>query len=217
MPWGERTTAGALACESEIVVVRPEDIAVLTVSYLLGSIPWAYLVTRLAIGQHIRTIGSGNVGTRNAFRVAGRLGGQVTLVLDVTKGAGAYWAASLWASGDVLLHAARLAAMVGHWFPIWLGGRGGIGQAVVTGFIFARWPILALITVPLFLLRRLAVPQFNLDHAVAALAGLAIIPWRGGSAWDVTYPLILLGCASANKLNRWPPAALTPRFGSRRE
>jgi glycerol-3-phosphate acyltransferase PlsY len=176
------------------------DALVLLASYLLGSIPWSYIVTRLVTGQDIRVTGNGNVGTRNTFRVAGRWPGMLVLVLDVAKGLAAYWVAARWSSGPVALHLAGLAAMLGHWWPVWLGGRGGIGQAVITGFWIGRWPIIAPIAVPVFCIARLLLPQFNLAYAIAALVAVAVVIWRGGTAWDVAYPLGLLLLAVAKKI-----------------
>lgn len=76
------------------------------IAYLLGSLPSAYLVTRLFTGQDIRYAGNGNVGTRNTMQVAGRAAGLLTLALDAGKGAAAYWAARRWGQGTAAIHLA---------------------------------------------------------------------------------------------------------------
>jgi hypothetical protein len=81
-----------------------------------------------------------------------------------------------------------------------LRGRGGVGQAVITGYALAQWPFLIPVVVPIFVLARLVVPYFNLAYALAALVGFGIVLWRGGSVWDVAHVVLLLGCAVAKKL-----------------
>jgi glycerol-3-phosphate acyltransferase PlsY len=175
------------------------DVAVIISGYLLGSIPFPYLITRWVTGKDIRYVGNGNMGARNVARVVGLAPAVVTVLLDAAKGAGAYWIAARWGAWPWTSYAAGFSALIGHWFPVWLRGRGGVGQAVITGYALAQWPFLIPVVVPIFALARLVVPYFNLAYALAALVGMALILWRGGFLWDVGYVLLLLGCAVAKK------------------
>jgi glycerol-3-phosphate acyltransferase PlsY len=97
-----------------------QDIAVVLAGYMLGSIPFPYLVTRWVTGQDIRYAGNGNVGARNVARVAGLAPAVITVLLDAAKGAGAYWIATRWGAWPWTVYVAGVAALLGHWFPIWL-------------------------------------------------------------------------------------------------
>ncbi len=121
--------------------------------YLLGSIPFSYLITRLVSGDDIRMQGSGNVGATNVLRTQGKLPGIFALVLDLAKGWFAIWLARYliampswpWptdGSGGALtskafwLGLAALLAVVAHVYPLWLGFRGGKGVATAAGVFF---------------------------------------------------------------------------------
>lgn len=121
------------------------EVALVLVAYLIGSVPTAYLLVRVAVGQDIRTRGSGNVGGTNALRTAGwRIGIAVTLI-DIAKGVVAVWLMRLYNPESGWVAAAVLAAVLGHCYPVWLGFRGGKG--VATGFgaflVIAPWSALA--------------------------------------------------------------------------
>jgi glycerol-3-phosphate acyltransferase PlsY len=114
-------------------------IAALVVGYLLGSIPFGLLLTRLAGLGDIRTIGSGNIGATNVLRTGNRWLAAATLLLDGAKGTAAVLlCARLGGSAEI---AAALAAFVGHVFPVWLGFRGGKGVATYIGVLAGLfWP-----------------------------------------------------------------------------
>jgi glycerol-3-phosphate acyltransferase PlsY len=116
-------------------------VSVIAIGYLLGSIPFGYLIARLAGGADIRRAGSGNIGATNVPRVVGAWAGIVTLLLDGGKGALAVWIATRFGHGLTLpLVAAAVAAIVGHMFPAWLGFRGGRGVATAIGaFLVIGW------------------------------------------------------------------------------
>lgn len=108
---------------------------VVIVSYLLGSIPFGYLIVRLR-GGDIREQGSGNIGAANVARNAGAFAGVLTLVLDAAKGYAVVMIASRLSHGSDSprwMMAAAIAAVVGHMFPAWLGFRGGKGVATSLG------------------------------------------------------------------------------------
>jgi glycerol-3-phosphate acyltransferase PlsY len=117
----------------------------LLAGYLLGSIPFGYLIVRIARGTDVRASGSGNIGATNVNRVAGAGAGLVTLALDVAKGYFAVWLAERISGGDVNWMAlAGLAAVIGHLFPLWLRFRGGKGVATALGvFVPLCWMAVA--------------------------------------------------------------------------
>ena len=112
------------------------------IGYLLGSIPFGLLLTKIAGLGDIRGIGSGNIGATNVLRTGRRGLAAATLVLDGLKGGVAVWLAqSLVYDQDIAL-LAGLAAVLGHLFPVWLRFKGGKGVATGLGvLIAASWPI----------------------------------------------------------------------------
>jgi len=105
-------------------------------AYLIGSIPFAWLLARRMRGVDIRMIGSGNVGAANVYRAAGAGTAAMVVALDVAKGACAVLLASRAGQNLGVQAASGVAAVVGHVFPIWLGFRGGKGVATSCG-VFA--------------------------------------------------------------------------------
>ncbi len=117
---------------------------VVALAYLLGSIPFSFLVARRFGVADVRKVGSGNVGATNVMRSAGPAAGILALVLDVAKGAAASLIAREVApTNDVLPPVAAAAAVVGHMYPVWLRFRGGKGVATGAG---AFLPIAAVAT-----------------------------------------------------------------------
>jgi glycerol-3-phosphate acyltransferase PlsY len=138
--------------------------------YLLGSIPFGFLLTKIAGLGDIRAIGSGNIGATNVLRTGKKGLAALTLLLDGGKGAVAVLIAqSIWpATGAV----AGLAALLGHIFPIWLKGKGGKGVATTLGIIVAlSWPI-GLITIALWLL----IGALFRYSSLAALVSIGLVP-----------------------------------------
>lgn len=106
----------------------------LIVAYVLGSIPFGYLIVKLARRQDIRGAGSGNIGAANVTRTAGVGAGLLTLALDAAKGYFAVWLADRSSNGNIRwMMLAALAAVLGHLFPVWLRFRGGRGVATGLG------------------------------------------------------------------------------------
>lgn len=109
-------------------------------AYLLGSIPFGLLLTRLAGVGDIRRVGSGNIGATNVLRTGRRGLAAGTLLLDGAKGGLAVSLAAMLAPG--LAPLAAVAAVAGHCFPVWIGFRGGKGVATALGAMLALfWPI----------------------------------------------------------------------------
>lgn len=123
-------------------------IVVIAAAYLLGSIPFGYLIVRLTAGADVRETGSGGTGATNVTRRAGKVSGVVTLLLDAAKGTAAVVLASWLLHTDYAVNGpvagAAVAVIVGHCFPIWLGFRGGKGVATGVGvfLVLAPWALL---------------------------------------------------------------------------
>jgi glycerol-3-phosphate acyltransferase PlsY len=113
--------------------------AALVVGYLLGSMPFGLLLTRLAGLGDIRAIGSGNIGATNVLRTGNRGLAAATLILDGAKGTLAVLLCARFGADAEI--AAALGAFVGHLFPVWLGFKGGKGVATYIGLLAALfWP-----------------------------------------------------------------------------
>lgn len=122
------------------------------VAYLLGSIPFGYLIVK-ARGSDIRETGSGNIGAANVARNAGALAGILTLLLDAAKGYLAVWVAARWTHGDDRwMMSAAFLAVIGHMFPVWLRFKGGKGVATGLGVLLPICTPAVLAAVVLWLL-----------------------------------------------------------------
>ncbi len=112
------------------------------IAYLLGSVPFGYLIVRWQKGVDVRATGSGSIGATNVLRNLGLAGFVVTFVLDVGKGSGAVLLAMRITAGDPRwVGLAALAAILGHCFPVWLKFRGGKGVATGVGAFIALAPL----------------------------------------------------------------------------
>jgi glycerol-3-phosphate acyltransferase PlsY len=150
-------------------------LVVIVTAYLIGSIPFSFLVARAFGVADVRRVGSGNVGATNVLRNAGKPAGAVALVLDVAKGALAVALALRLAPGHPVLPAvAAAAAVVGHVYPVWLGLRGGKGVATGLGAFAVLEPTAALITLPIFGLA-VATTHFASLGSVVGAVSLAVL------------------------------------------
>ena len=121
------------------LIALPWLLAAFAGGYLLGSIPFGLILTRLAGLGDVRKIGSGNIGATNVLRTGRKDIAAATLALDAAKGAAAVLIALQW--GPDMAVWAALGVFVGHLYPVWLGFRGGKGVAVFLGIMFAlNWP-----------------------------------------------------------------------------
>ena len=117
-------------------------LAALLIAYVLGAIPFGYLLVRLTTGADVRAAGSGNIGATNVLRTTGRAAGVATLLLDIAKGYAAVWIASCLTGGDPLwMSLAALAVMAGHAFPVFLGFKGGKAVATFIGAFLCLTPM----------------------------------------------------------------------------
>ncbi|HZS63144.1 MAG TPA: glycerol-3-phosphate 1-O-acyltransferase PlsY [Xanthobacteraceae bacterium] len=121
----------------------PHMIAALAFGYLLGSIPFGLLLSKLSGSPDPRAIGSGNIGATNVLRTGNKALAAATLLGDMLKGTVAVWLAQRFGLGAAIAGglAAGLGAFLGHLFPIWVGFKGGKGVATYIGVLFAlAWP-----------------------------------------------------------------------------
>ena len=105
------------------------------ISYLIGSIPFGYLLTKIFLKKDIREIGSGNIGATNALRTGNKLIGYSTLILDVLKAVLPVLYVKINFPDAVYISA--LSAFIGHVFPVWLKFKGGKGVATYVGILFS--------------------------------------------------------------------------------
>jgi len=149
-------------------------IAALALSYLVGSIPTAYLFVKQAKGIDIRTVGSGNVGATNAMRTAGRGIGALVFLVDVLKGVAAVLVVPRVVVGGAVtpgvVQWCGLAAVVGHNFPCFLGFRGGKGVATTIGVLLGNMPVIAGIVVGVWIVVFLLCRYVSIASMTAALA-----------------------------------------------
>lgn len=117
------------------------------IPYLVGSVPFGLVLSKLAGHGDIRKIGSGNIGATNVLRTGNKLLAAATLLLDGLKGFIAVNLASHMAHTPDMIFLASIAALTGHIFPVWLGFKGGKGVATAIGVLFYLSPLLAAITI----------------------------------------------------------------------
>jgi glycerol-3-phosphate acyltransferase PlsY len=156
---------------------------VVIAAYLLGSIPFSFLVVKLVAGKDIRQQGSRNVGATNVARTVGKLPGIIALLLDGAKGWGAVMLARVlvsmpswpfhsglrpWESREFWIAIAGLIAVLGHMFPLWLKGHGGKGVATATGVFLALDPLVVAAALLVFAIVLLALRYVSLASIVSA-------------------------------------------------
>jgi glycerol-3-phosphate acyltransferase PlsY len=178
-------------------------IVVLVAAYLLGSVPFGFLLVKLFTGEDVRQAGSGRTGGTNTWRVAGRLPGVLTTLLDGVKAAAAVWLAQAVLPPEVRwwgMPLAGVCAILGHNYPVFLRFKGGAGGASCVGGAVALWPWSFLIVLPIAL-----VIWWGIGYASLATLSVAVIitvilacrAWLWHAPWEfVVYGLgafVLLG------------------------
>ena len=157
--------------------------ALVLLGYLLGSIPFGLVLTRLAGLGDIRRIGSGNIGATNVLRTGRKGLAAATLLLDAAKGAAAVLIGARIA-GDVGVLAAGLGAITGHLFPVWLGFSGGKGVATGLGVLLAAAPPAGL-GAALVWLGMAFVTRISSASALTACLAAPAIAALAGTSWPV--------------------------------
>ena len=162
---------------------------VAAIAYLLGSIPFGYVLVKFVRGEDIRLSGSGNIGATNVARSGAKGLGALTLLLDVLKGAAAVWIAAALAASSYnrcagvsetfglpcipalrLMSLAALFAVLGHIFPVWLNFKGGKGVATALGVFALLFPKAVLISLVIFIVVLGISRYVSLGSILAALA-----------------------------------------------
>lgn len=157
---------------------------VIVVAYLLGSIPFGYLIVRTSQGADVRDTGSGGTGATNVSRRAGKLAGVITLALDMLKGAAAVQIALLifglfpYEASEAApvqnaywwVAVVAVVAIIGHVFPVWLGFRGGKGVATGVGVFLVLAPVAVAFAGVIFILVVVSTRYVSLASMLAAAA-----------------------------------------------
>jgi len=145
------------------------------IGYLLGSIPFGLLLTRLAGHGDIRQIGSGNIGATNVLRTGSKGAAALTVLLDLAKGWAAVVIGEAWGADAALVAAGCV--IIGHMFPVWLGFRGGKAVATALGVLIAlAWPV-ALGAALVWLATALMLRYSSFAALVAAVAAAIFAPF----------------------------------------
>jgi glycerol-3-phosphate acyltransferase PlsY len=152
-------------------------LAALLFGYLLGSIPFGLIITRMAGLGDVRKIGSGNIGATNVLRTGRKGLAAATLLADALKGTAAVLVAAQW--GPQFATVAALGAFLGHLFPVWLGFKGGKGVATFIGVLIGLKPLAALIFCVIWLGVAFASKYSSLSALVASAAS-PIVLWLLG-------------------------------------
>jgi glycerol-3-phosphate acyltransferase PlsY len=154
----------------------------LVAAYLIGAIPFGFLLVKWKTGDDIRAAGSGNIGATNVLRTSGWMAGAATLILDIAKGYLAVWLAGYLTGGSELwMSAAALAVMAGHAFPVFLGGKGGKAVASFVGAYLCLTPIPLLATLVVFVVMVAATRHIS----VGSIAGAGAFPL---AVWLISHP-----------------------------
>ncbi len=160
-----------MASVNFLAIGWPALIAVLSLGYLLGSIPFGLLLTRMAGHGDLRSIGSGNIGATNVLRTGNKKLAAATLLLDALKATvAAVIAQAVFGQNAGLI--AGFAAFIGHLFPIWLGFKGGKGVATYIGTLLGVAPLM----VPVFAVVWLTLAFITRYSSLSALVATLVIP-----------------------------------------
>ena len=209
----------------EMAVSVPVLWLLVAAGYLLGSIPFGYLLVRAQSGGDVREMGSGNIGATNVARTAGWPVGVATLILDTAKGFFAVWLIGHFSDGNIrFMMYAGLAAILGHIAPVWLNFSGGKGVATALGvFLEICWPAVA-VAVAIFAIVLIFWRYVSLASvsAAAALPLLVYVLYAPGHAPPVAVSTgTLLAAILVIAKHRWNIERLMigtePRFEMRRK
>jgi glycerol-3-phosphate acyltransferase PlsY len=169
-------------------------LAILLAAYLIGAIPFGYLLVKWTTGADVRAAGSGNIGATNVLRTTGRAAGVATLLLDIGKGYLAVWLAErLTHANPWWTSAAALAVMAGHAYPVFLRFRGGKAVASFVG-AFLRLAPLALAAVLVVFVVVVAWTRYISMGSIVGAAALPLGVWLiSRSPWPVVAASIVAG------------------------
>lgn len=170
----------------------PMPLVALSLGYAVGSIPFAFLVGRIATGVDLRRAGSGNLGAANALRTGGVAVALTVLALDMVKGACSVLLASRLAPGEAAPALAGFAAVVGHIYPVWLRFRGGKGVATAAGAFSVLSPLALAAAAAVFVVSVWLTRYVSLGSILATLA-LGPLAWWTGAPSIVVMTAVAVG------------------------
>jgi len=182
-------------------------VAIFAIAFLLGSVPWGLVISKVFYGKDLREVGSGNIGTTNAIRAMGKVGGYAVFVLDFGKGLlsgfiGLWIAQAAGFEGGlvgVATSVAFLGCVWGHIFSPWLGFKGGKGIAVAIGCLFVTYGVVpSIIELLIFAVLVVATRYVSVGSIAAALACPLLSLWVFWGNW----PAVLL-CSIAGLTVFW--------------
>ncbi len=175
--------------------MNAEIIVPIIVGYFLGSVPFGFLLTRLAGAEDVRRIGSGSIGATNVLRTGRKGLAAATLALDMVKGAVAVLLGRLLAGeahpAETGALAAGLAAVLGHMFPVWLRFRGGKGVATGFGVLLAAMPAVGAVTGTIWLAVALVV-RISSASALVASAAAPLLAWLLGEGSQAVATVLVI-------------------------
>ena len=145
-------------------------ISVALYSYLLGSLPFGLILTKIFLHKDIRKVGSGNIGTTNVLRTGNKFLALTTLLLDLLKGFVSVFITLLYF--ESLVSYSALICFIGHIYPVWLKFKGGKGVATYIGFLFGFNPYIAI----LFLLVWVVTAFVSKYSSLRSLIGILVAP-----------------------------------------
>lgn len=149
----------------------------LVIAFLIGGIPFGYLLVRWKTGEDVREKGSGNIGATNVLRTSGRAVAVATLLLDIGKGVLAVWIADKLSDGSaVWMSLAALAVMAGHAYPVFLKFHGGKAVASFIGAFLYLTPVPMICALVVFVVVVAATRQISMGSIVAA-GSLPLAAW----------------------------------------
>lgn len=157
-------------------------VLLLLAAYILGGIPFGYLLVRFTTGADVRHLGSGNIGATNVLRTTGRLAGMVTLLFDIVKGWVAVWLMGHFTKQDPLwMSLAAIAVVLGHAYSIFLKFQGGKAVASFVGAFLYLTPL----TVAAITIVFIAAVWYSRHISFGSIAGAALFPF---GVWMIEHP-----------------------------
>lgn len=165
---------------------------VLPIAYLLGAIPFGYLLVKWRTGADVRSSGSGNIGATNVWRTTSRAVGIATLALDIAKGYAAVWIAGRMTGGNPLwMSVAALTVMAGHAYPVFLRFQGGKAVASFVGAFLCLTPLALAAQIVVFV----AVVAWTHYISMGSIVGAATFPLGVWLIQQAPWPVVIAAVA----------------------
>jgi glycerol-3-phosphate acyltransferase PlsY len=173
-----------------------QDALVVLIAYVIGAVPFSYIMSHLGAGINIREHGEGNVGARNVYHVVGHRWGAAAALLDVAKGIAVFFVADRFAATTLAFLLCGVAVAMGHNFSVFLGFRGGKGLSVVFGFLLSYLPAPTLAGMLVIIGAYFVTRDINKALVFGIPLMVLLPPLFGAPWWTVPYAVALfLLCA----------------------